>query len=865
HHGLRQRVRSSAPGLWALEIEAPGSLVAADIVQRVDMAGLGDAARNAVYAAQSTAAVDRLDPETGRTLQVVWFDAGHETSELLVVAHALVADRASADIVSSDLAAALAGDDLAPVGTHLRSWGRTLAEAAHGAACLAELDHWTATLAAGGELLADGPDGAAAPPATDRPAAGDVGGSSDAGRARYAHDAAPARDSDDGAEHVVVLSAEDSAPALGAVPAAVRAMGGDVVATALVMAVEVWRRRQAGGSGGPADAADAASPGGNTGQGADAGQGAHRALVVDVDHTGRPAAGGGPLADADVARTVGPLAGVHPVRLTPVGGGGLAALKAIKEQRRAAPDGGLGFGLLRHLNPQTSEVLAGLPRPQVLWHHDDACRADIDPVRSIPAGPGAGPGRHLLELHTAVHQTAEGPRLHARWVGRGPVRADDLAALADHWQAALRDLAAAARGLAPGAGGLPPSALRAVALDQPAVDGVEAAFARPVEDIWPLSPLQEGLFFHASFDAGALDVYTVQDHFDLGRVVDLDRLRAALAALLRRNPTLRAAFLGDGLPRPVQAIVAVDEVPMTVLDLSDLDTEAQVRRVDEVMAAERERHFDLVDPPLFHVTVLQLGPARCRLVVSRHLLLWDGWSGQLVFAELFRLYEQAGDDAGLATSGSYRDYLEWVEAQDEDAARAAWRTALDGLDQPTLVAPVSGAPTPVLPDACVTELSAELSERVRDLARRHGPHNVGLLTGDNSINGDAPVVVMTTEVLRNMIYAGSPALEGLRFVVLAEVHYLQDTYRGPVWEEVIIHLPEAVSLVCLSATVSNAEEVADWLTTVRGATRLILEEERPVELRNLYLVGDRQSDQPHLLPTLVDGRPNPEAERLDNE
>jgi ATP-dependent RNA helicase HelY len=164
-----------------------------------------------------------------------------------------------------------------------------------------------------------------------------------------------------------------------------------------------------------------------------------------------------------------------------------------------------------------------------------------------------------------------------------------------------------------------------------------------------------------------------------------------------------------------------------------------------------------------------------------------------------------------------------------------------------------------------TPIKALSNQKYADLARRHGADNVGLLTGDNSINGDAPVVVMTTEVLRNMIYAGSPALTGLRFVVLDEVHYLQDAYRGPVWEEVIIHLPAEVRLVCLSATVSNAEEVAEWLETVRGPTTLVLEEQRPVELRNLYLVGDRQSERPHLLPTLIDGRSNPEAERLDND
>ena len=162
-----------------------------------------------------------------------------------------------------------------------------------------------------------------------------------------------------------------------------------------------------------------------------------------------------------------------------------------------------------------------------------------------------------------------------------------------------------------------------------------------------------------------------------------------------------------------------------------------------------------------------------------------------------------------------------------------------------------------------TPLKALSNQKFGDLGRRHGPDRVGLLTGDNSIAGDAPVVVMTTEVLRNMIYAGSPTLGGLRYVVLDEVHYIQDAYRGPVWEEVIIHLPPEVILVCLSATVSNAEELADWVQTVRGATDAVIEEHRPVELQNLYLVGDRQSERLLLLPTFVEGRPNPEAARLD--
>jgi ATP-dependent RNA helicase HelY len=162
-----------------------------------------------------------------------------------------------------------------------------------------------------------------------------------------------------------------------------------------------------------------------------------------------------------------------------------------------------------------------------------------------------------------------------------------------------------------------------------------------------------------------------------------------------------------------------------------------------------------------------------------------------------------------------------------------------------------------------TPLKALSNQKYADLVRAHGSGRVGLLTGDNSVNADAPVVVMTTEVLRNMIYAGSPALKGLRYVVLDEVHYLQNPYRGAVWEEVIIHTAPEVDLVCLSATVSNAEEVAGWIQTVRGATTTVIEERRSVELRHQYLVGDRATDELRLLPTFVAGRPNPKAEALD--
>ncbi|MEU4687108.1 DEAD/DEAH box helicase [Streptomyces xinghaiensis] len=141
-----------------------------------------------------------------------------------------------------------------------------------------------------------------------------------------------------------------------------------------------------------------------------------------------------------------------------------------------------------------------------------------------------------------------------------------------------------------------------------------------------------------------------------------------------------------------------------------------------------------------------------------------------------------------------------------------------------------------------TPIKALSNQKYNDLVKRYGAAEVGLLTGDNSVNSEAPVIVMTTEVLRNMLYAGSQSLTGLGYVVMDEVHYLSDRFRGAVWEEVIIHLPESVTLVSLSATVSNAEEFGDWLDTVRGDTEVIVSEHRPVPLWQHVLAGRRMYD-----------------------
>ncbi|MCX4809470.1 non-ribosomal peptide synthase/polyketide synthase [Streptomyces sp. NBC_01239] len=243
-----------------------------------------------------------------------------------------------------------------------------------------------------------------------------------------------------------------------------------------------------------------------------------------------------------------------------------------------------------------------------------------------------------------------------------------------------------------------------------------------VADVWPLAPLQEGLFFHSAYDEGALDVYTVHETFDFATRLDTTRLRAAVRTLLDRNPGLRAGFTSDGLDQPVQFIVEDPEIPLEEVDLSLLPAAEQDVLLRELTDAERNRRFDLSAPPLFRLLLLRLGAERGdRLVIGRHLILWDGWSAWLFLDELFALYESGGDADALPEPGSYRDYLTWLEEQDDSVATAAWRTALAGLDEPTLLAPTAtDGLEPVIPDQLDVRLAAELSDRLRELAPAHG-------------------------------------------------------------------------------------------------------------------------------------------------
>lgn len=244
-----------------------------------------------------------------------------------------------------------------------------------------------------------------------------------------------------------------------------------------------------------------------------------------------------------------------------------------------------------------------------------------------------------------------------------------------------------------------------------------------IEDVWPLAPLQEGLFFHSTYDDSSLDVYTVHESFDFAVRIDADRLRTAARALLERHPSLRAGFTSEGLREPVQFIVRDPEIPLEEIDLRALPTAEQDLRLGALMDEERSRRFDLTRPLLFRMLLVRLGGGRGdRLIIGRHLILWDGWSAWLFLDQLFALYESGGDPVVLERPGSYRDYLTWLEHQDDSGTTDAWRRALDGLEEPTLLVPSAAdrGLEPVIPEHLETGLSAGSGERLRECARRHG-------------------------------------------------------------------------------------------------------------------------------------------------
>ncbi|MFF3292043.1 amino acid adenylation domain-containing protein [Streptomyces sp. NPDC003023] len=692
HDALRLRLAGDA-GAWQLEVRERGAVAAADLTRRVDAAGLtGDALREtiAVHAETAQAA---LAPRAGTVLRAVWFDAGEQQpGRLLLVAHHLVVDGVSWRIVIDDLASAADAltegrpAELQPVHTSLRTWADRLTATAEARAD--ELPFWQDVLGAAGAQVGD-------------------------------RSADPVKDTMGSTRTLtLVLPAQDTAPLIDTVPAVFHARTDEVLLAGLATAAAGWR-------GGAATSGSS--------------------LVLDVEGHGRTDV----LPGADVSRTVGWFTSLHPVRLTTGSGEERpgAVLKRVKEELRAVPDSGIGFGLLRHTDPRTRDVLASLGTPQIGFNYlgrlGNPQGGAWSPAPESDALIGSGtadadmPVPHPLEISAVVREAAGGPELTVTWLWPDGLLAEEsVRDLADRWFTALRGLAADAA--EPGAGGFTPSDLPLTALSQEQIDRIESA-CPAVTDILPVAPLQEGLLFHALFDDEAPDVYSVQFAFDLDGALDAGAMRAAAQALLARHDNLRAAFHHEGLERPVQVIPRAVTLPWSEVDLSGLaDDEERRNAAEKVLADERARRYDLADPPLIRFTLIRMAADRHRLVVGNHHILLDGWSMPLLVGELFTLYGNGAEGRALPAVTPYKDYLAWVAGRDREESESAWRQALAGVEEPTLLAPAktpgdelprdrtsgdetSGDETPgAVPRSHSFDLGDELTVRLEALAREAG-------------------------------------------------------------------------------------------------------------------------------------------------
>ena len=390
-------------------------------------------------------------------------------------------------------------------------------------------------------------------------------------------------------------------------------------------------------------------------------------IGIDVEGHGRAEE----LADhVDLSRTVGWFTTKYPVALAPVAGAGLdATIKAVKEQLRALPDG-LTYGLLRHLNPDVqlsgAEPTIGFnylgrlgvssaERSDGLWLISEEGLALTGVAAAVPM-----PLSHALELNAVTLDDEAGPRMQANWTWAASVLDDDrVERLSRAWRDALADICAHVRS---GGRGLTPSDVLPARLSQDELDDLDRA--GELADVLPLTPLQHGLLFHAAHARPGDETYAVQLEFALAGPLDAERLGAAFQQVVARHPHLAARFRHH-LEQPVQLIPTDPSAPWSYVEHS-----GDLRGLS---AAERVAVCVLDDRPVIRAALVRTAPEHHRLMLTFHHIVADGWSLPVLVGELFAAYE----GHRLPVAGSLRRYVTWLADRDVEAARDAWRAALE--------------------------------------------------------------------------------------------------------------------------------------------------------------------------------------------
>ncbi|MHA6193813.1 non-ribosomal peptide synthetase [Pseudomonas wadenswilerensis] len=382
--------------------------------------------------------------------------------------------------------------------------------------------------------------------------------------------------------------------------------------------------------------------------------------------------------DIDLSRTVGWFSNLFPVRLTPAADIA-ASIKTIKEQLRAIPNKGIGYGVLRHLgNDAARATLAGLAQGNIVFNYLGQFDGSFTAEDALfaPSGESAGDGQDfaaplaaLLSLNGQVY----GGELDLGWSFSSAVfEHDTVQRLADDYAAELRLLVEHCTGAK--VAGITPSDFPLVALTQAELDGLPVD-AGQVQDLYPLAPMQQGMLFHTLFEQDAGN-YINQLRVEVSGL-DVPRFRAAWQAVVDNHDVLRSVFVSD-LERPVQVVLRQVEVPFTEVDARDHADDSDW--LDAWARGERERGFELTRGPLLRLAVLRLGEQRYQLVYTCHHILMDGWSSSRMLGEVLQRY--SGQD--VARQGArYRDYIEWLQRQDAGASQGFWSRHLAQLDEPT--------------------------------------------------------------------------------------------------------------------------------------------------------------------------------------
>ncbi|HEV7508319.1 MAG TPA: SDR family NAD(P)-dependent oxidoreductase [Thermoanaerobaculia bacterium] len=445
-------------------------------------------------------------------------------------------------------------------------------------------------------------------------------------------------------------------------------------------------------------------------------------LVVDVEGHGRGAA----FDDVDLSRTVGWFTSIYPVLLDLGGTAGSAGedLKAAREQLRRIPDHGFGYGLLRFLSDNAAaERLARLPKAEVVFLYTGRSEGAASPSLYTPAPEALGPNQspqsvrqHLLEITVSV----QGERLRVEWAySRNIWTAGAICGLIASYESALRALIGHCLGA--GATELAAGDFLLAGLEETELEELRARFTG-IADVYPLSPVQEGLLFHTLNEPGS-GVYVTHIHWTFRGALDTAALQRAWHGVVERHTALRTAFAWERLPGPLQVVLRALDLPWEEHDWRGL--EAWEDRFEDLLRADRVRGFQVEHPPLMRLHLLRLEDDVHRLVWTFHHLLIDGWSVHLIFGEVLASYVAfcRGGEPSLAAARSYRDYVAWLRRQDPGRAEAFWRRTLGGFSRPVplpgaLERSPGGAPVEAARFRRTLVLPAETSAALLALGRR---------------------------------------------------------------------------------------------------------------------------------------------------